>query len=53
VDLGVLEEAILRVSSLVSDLPVIRELDINPFLAAPDRARSVAVDARVRLFPPE
>jgi hypothetical protein len=27
----------------------VTELDINPFLAAPERARAKAVDARIRV----
>jgi acetyltransferase len=48
---GALEEAILRVSQLVLDLPEIAEMDVNPFLAFPERERCVAVDGRIRLGP--
>ncbi len=44
VDLPAVEELLLRVSSLVARRPEIRELDLNPVLAYPDRV--VAVDAR-------
>jgi acetyltransferase len=46
-----LEDAILRVSQLVLDLPEIAEMDVNPFLAFPERERCVAVDGRIRLSP--
>jgi acetyltransferase len=46
-----LEEAILRVSQLVLELPEIAEMDVNPFLAFPERERCVAVDGRIRLGP--
>jgi acetyltransferase len=47
-----LEEAILRVSQLVLDLPEIAEMDVNPFLAFPERERCLAVDGRIRLRSP-
>ena len=47
-----LEDVIQRVSQLVLDLPEIAEMDINPFLAFPQRERSVAVDGRIRLRDP-
>jgi acetyl-CoA synthetase (ADP-forming) len=43
-DLGALETLLLRVSALAERRPDIRELDLNPVLAYPDRV--VAVDAR-------
>lgn len=46
-----LEDAIRRVSQLVLDLPEIAEMDVNPFLAFPERERCVAVDGRIRLSP--
>jgi acetyltransferase len=46
-----LEEAILRVSQLVLEFPEIAEMDVNPFLAFPERERCVAVDGRIRLRP--
>ncbi len=42
--LGALETLLLRVSALAERRPDIRELDLNPVLAYPDRV--VAVDAR-------
>ena len=48
-DLEVLEEVLLRVAQLAHRHPRIRELDINPFIAAPDKASAVAVDARIRV----
>lgn len=44
-----LEEAILRVSQLVLELPEIDEMDINPFLAFPEGDMCRAVDGRIRL----
>jgi acyl-CoA synthetase (NDP forming) len=40
-----LEEIILRLSQLVSDLPAIKEMDLNPVMAFEDAA--VVVDARI------
>jgi acyl-CoA synthetase (NDP forming) len=48
-DLALLEEILLRLAQLSSRHPEIVELDVNPFLAASDRKRAVAVDARVRI----
>jgi acyl-CoA synthetase (NDP forming) len=45
VDRGALIEMLLRVSQLVTDFPMIRELDINPVLATPEGV--IAADARV------
>ena len=42
-----LEEIILRLSQLVSDLPAIKEMDLNPVMAFEDRA--VVVDARISI----
>ncbi|MBV8229526.1 MAG: bifunctional acetate--CoA ligase family protein/GNAT family N-acetyltransferase [Planctomycetaceae bacterium] len=47
VDLGALERLLVRFSGLVVEQPRIREIDINPLLAAPDRL--IALDARVIL----
>lgn len=44
VNLQAVEELLLRVSDLVARRPEIRELDLNPVLAYPDRV--IAVDAR-------
>jgi acetyltransferase len=40
-------DVILRLSQLVTDFPVIQEMDLNPVMAFPDRI--VAVDARIAL----
>lgn len=45
------KETIARLSALVQIAPEIRELDINPLTALPDRA--VALDVRVRVKPIE
>jgi acetyltransferase len=47
VDREKLVEVIQRVSQLVSDLPAIQEMDLNPIMAFEDRV--VAVDARIGL----
>jgi acetyltransferase len=51
VDLGALEEFLVRFSHLVVEQPRIRETDINPLLASPDGL--VALDARVVLHSPD
>ena len=42
-----LEELALRLSQLVSDLPAIKEMDLNPVMAFEDGA--VVVDARISI----
>jgi acetyltransferase len=47
VDLAALEGLLVRFSQLIVEQPQIKELDINPLLASPDRL--IALDARVVL----
>ncbi|HSK92920.1 MAG TPA: bifunctional acetate--CoA ligase family protein/GNAT family N-acetyltransferase [Candidatus Angelobacter sp.] len=49
IDLGRLEELLVRFSQLVVEHPTIAEIDINPLLASPERL--LALDARVVLHP--
>ncbi|MCB9536532.1 MAG: acetate--CoA ligase family protein [Myxococcales bacterium] len=49
VDVGLLEQVLLRVDQLIGDFPDIAEMDLNPFVVAPVGQPSGAVDARVRL----
>jgi acetyltransferase len=49
VDLSMLDEILVRFSQLVAEQPLIREIDINPFLAS--SRGLVALDARVVLHP--
>jgi acetyltransferase len=49
VDLAALEQLLVRFSQLVVEQPWIKEIDINPLLASPDRL--VALDARVVVYP--
>jgi acyl-CoA synthetase (NDP forming) len=48
-DLGSLEDVLLRLSQLVTRHPRVQELDINPFLAAPEGGTPAALDVRVRV----
>jgi acetyl coenzyme A synthetase (ADP forming)-like protein len=50
-DLDLLAEILLRLGQLAQRHPRIREVDINPFLAGPDRVHARAVDARIRVGP--
>lgn len=50
-DLDLLTEILLRLGQLAQRHPRIREVDVNPFLAGPDRAHARAVDARIRVGP--
>jgi acyl-CoA synthetase (NDP forming) len=52
-DLEVLIETLLRIAQLAQRHPRIMELDINPFLAAPERKRALAIDVRLRVGPHE
>ncbi len=51
VDLNALERILVRFSTLISEQPWIKELDINPLLASPDQL--VALDARVVVYGPD
>jgi acetyltransferase len=51
VDTAALERLFVRFSQLVVEQPWIREMDINPLLASPERL--LALDARVVLHPPD
>ena len=51
VDVAALEKLLVRFSQLVVEQPWIKELDINPLLASPERL--IALDARVVLHAPE
>jgi acetate---CoA ligase (ADP-forming) len=48
-DLDLLAEILLRLAQLSQRHPRIRELDVNPFLAGPDRESAKALDARIRV----
>ncbi len=50
-DVGALEEALLRVSALVGDVPEIAEMDLNPVKVAEPGSGVTVVDARVRVRP--
>ena len=51
VDAAALERLFVRFSQLVVEQPWIKEMDINPLLASPERL--LALDARVVLHPPD
>lgn len=46
VDISTVEETLLRLSQLVKDFHPFCEIDINPFIASPDKDKCKAVDAR-------
>lgn len=50
-DVPALEDALLRLSQMVTDLPEIAEIDINPLIVAGTGQGALAPDARVRLWP--
>jgi acetyl coenzyme A synthetase (ADP forming)-like protein len=50
-DVAALEEALLRVSAMVEDLPQIAELDCNPFVV--HESDATILDARIRVTAPE
>ncbi len=51
IDIGALEQLMVRFSQLVAEQRWIKEIDINPLLAAPERI--TALDARVLLYSPD
>ncbi len=51
VDIEFIVESIQRLAQLVTDLPGIAELDLNPVVVTPDRRRCRVVDSRVRVAP--
>ncbi len=51
VDIEALEELLVRFSQLLVELPWIKEIDINPLLASPERL--LALDARVVVYGPK
>jgi acetyltransferase len=52
VDLGFLEESLLRLSQLTGDLEdELAELDLNPLIVTEERKNSFVVDARIALIP--
>jgi acetyltransferase len=51
VDLALLENILVRFSGLVVDQPWIKEMDINPLFASPEKI--IALDARIVLHGPE
>ncbi|MCM8757403.1 MAG: acetate--CoA ligase family protein, partial [Candidatus Omnitrophica bacterium] len=48
-DIEAVKDVLLRVSCLVEDFPVIKELDINPLMVFPQGKGVLAVDARIAL----
>ncbi len=53
VDFALLTESLQRLSHLALDFPQIGELDINPFIVAPDREQCKIVDVRILLHTAE
>ena len=49
VNIEKLVEILMRVSQLVTEVPEIIELDLNPIIAYKDASRTVAVDARIKI----
>jgi len=49
VDMQLVAECIQRISQLSMDFPDITEMDINPLKVSGEKARAVAVDARIRI----
>ncbi|TKJ41506.1 acyl-CoA synthetase [candidate division LCP-89 bacterium B3_LCP] len=53
VDLKAVMETLQRLSQLIGDFPVIKEMDMNPFMAFADRKKCMALDARMSIQPAE
>jgi acetyltransferase len=50
-DVELLVEVLLRLAQLAQRHPAIRELDINPFMAAPRGQEPLALDVRIKVAP--
>ena len=50
-DIDALEEAVLRVSRLVEEVPQIVEIDLNPLFARPPGEGCIVADCRIRVHP--
>ena len=48
-DIAKVEETLLRLSQLVTDLPFIDELDINPLMISEKTGEPIAVDGRIKV----
>ena len=48
-DIARVEETLLRLSQLVTDLPFIDELDINPLMISEQTGEPIAVDGRIKV----
>lgn len=51
-DFAILAEVLERLGQLATRHPSIVELDVNPFLATPERASACALDVRIRVAAP-
>ncbi|HEY3346136.1 MAG TPA: acetate--CoA ligase family protein [Nitrospirota bacterium] len=49
-DIDAIEDSLLRLSQLVTDLPEVLEMDINPLLVLQEGQGSVAIDARFTII---
>jgi len=52
-DVDAIEEALLRVSAMIEDLPESAEMDLNPVKVRPPGEGVTVVDARIRVQPTE
>ena len=48
-DIARVEETLLRLSQLVTDYPIVQELDINPLMISNTTGEAIAVDGRIKL----
>lgn len=49
VDQKFMKESLLRLSHLVTDFPMFSEIDLNPFVFAPDKKNCKILDARMKI----
>lgn len=49
IDVNAAVETLQRLSQFIGEFPVIKEMDINPFMAFPNRDKSMALDARISI----
>ena len=48
-DIARVEETLLRLSQLVTDFPIVQELDINPLMISNTTGEAITVDGRIKL----
>jgi acetyltransferase len=53
INVNAIIEILQRLSQLIGDFPCIKEMDMNPFMAFPEKDKCLALDARISLHEPD